>query len=362
MYFVYRHKNCPVLIWDNEMLLNPLADVRYLQGRIIGKIEALTSELKNEAGFENFVMDVCKSAEMDNLSFPEEKVRLLTAKKFGLIDTNDDDDNKYIEGTIEMMQDVIHNYNIPLTAERLFLWHASLFSAETQEKNGKNENVLAKIAKIKQIVYKSINIDKKHHFRQAANKEMAHFIEWFNNENNLDSVMKAAIAHLWFAAIRPFDNGNVRIACALTNMLLSRSDNSPQRFYSMLAQIKTEQKQYYSILEKTQSENFDITSWQLWFFGCMRKALKTTDVTLVGVIKKSEFWKIHSKTPFNNRQRLVLNKLLGGIDGKLQSSKWAKIAKCSADTALRDIKDLVDKEILLKKTQGGRSTHYELNY
>ena len=363
MYFVYKHKNCPVLIWDNETILNPLASVRYLQGRVIGKIESLAPELRKEAVFETFVLDVCKSAEMVKLSFSEEKTHLLVAKKFGLLNTNTGYENKSIDGIIDVMLDAMQNYNIPLTAERLFFWHSLLFCDESQEKTGKNENWFSKITNIKQTVYKAVKIDKKHHFSATCNKkEMSHFIDWFNNENSLDSVMKAAVAHLWFATIRPFDDGNMRIACTLTNMLLSISDNTPHRFYSMLAQIQTEQKQYYSVLEKPKNENFDITNWMLWFFNCMKKALNATDITLLRVLKKSEFWKIHSKTPFNNRQRLVLNKLLGGIDGKLQSSKWAKIAKCSSDTALRDIKDLVDKGILRKKTQGGRSTHYELSY
>jgi len=344
------------------MLLNPLADVRYLQGLIIGKIESLTPELRNEAGFETFILDVCKSAAMDNVSLPEEKVRLLTAKKFGFIGTNENYDDKYIKGIIEVMSDTMHNYNITLTAERLFSWHALLCDAEKHEKTGENENHKNKMTKIKQIVYKTIGVDKENRFKTTSAKEAQHFIDWFNNEKSLDAVMKAAIAHLWFVTIRPFEEGNLRIASALTNILLSRADNSPQRFYSMLAQVKTDQKQYYSILEKTQNENFDITNWMLWFFNCMRKALTATDVTLMGVLKKAEFWKTHSKIPFNNRQRLALNKLLSGIDGKLQSSKWAKIAKCSSDTALRDIKDLVEKGILRQKMQGGRSTHYELNY
>ena len=362
MYFVYKHKNCPALIWDTEAIINPLANVRYLQGRIIGKIESLAPDLRKEAVFETLVLDVCRSVKMDKLSLSEEKVRLLLAKKFGLIATNTISDNKSVNGIIEVMLDTMQNYNIPLTAERLFAWHTALFDTEYKKKDDEKEKTSNRIVKIKQIVYKTINLDKEHRFRAVSAKEMQQFVDWFNDENSLDTIMKAAIAHLWFITVRPFENGNVRIACALTNMLLSRSDDSPQRFYSMLAQIRIDQKQYYSIMEKTQNENFDITSWMLWFFNCMKKALNATDITLLGVLKKAEFWKVHNKVPFNNRQRLVLNKLLSGIDGKLQSSKWAKIAKCSSDTALRDIKDLVEKRILRKKTQGGRSTHYELNY
>ncbi|MDR3226910.1 MAG: DUF4172 domain-containing protein [Prevotellaceae bacterium] len=359
MYFVYKHKNCPVFIWDNEILLNPLADVRYRQGRIFGRIESLALDQRKEAVLETLTLDITKCAEMENMPFDEEKVRISVARKLGLIRTKITESATEIDNMAEIMIDAIQNYSTPLTDERLILWHSALFGNEQNEKSEKDDNWLSKFTKIKQVVSKAIGKDKSY-FRAAAAKEISHFTDWFNNENKLDAIVKAAIAHLWFVTIRPFDNGNTVIAGALTNMLLARADNNPQRFYSMLAQMQTERKQYYDVLKKTQNENFDITNWMLWFFNCMKKALKSTDTTLLSVLKKAEFWKTHDKIELNKRQRLALNKLLGGVDSKLQSSKWAQIAKCSSDTALRDMKDLIAKGILRQKTQGGRSTNYEI--
>ncbi|MDR1553648.1 MAG: DUF4172 domain-containing protein [Prevotellaceae bacterium] len=358
MYFVYKNKNSPVIIWDNEALLNPLAEVRYQQGRLIGAMDALALDLQNEAILETSTLDITKCAEMENIFFDEEKVRISTACKFGIYKKKLTEKDEEIDRLTEAMMDATINCNLPLSDERIFFWHETLTSKKAKEKNEETGRFL-KLSRIKKAVYKTIGKNSTG-FRALANKEMANFINWVNTENGLDSVVKAAIAHLWFVTIRPFDEGNARIAGLLTNMLLARSDNTLHRFYSMLAQMKSDEKQYHSILEKTQNENFDVTNWMLWFFGCMKKALKATDVILLSVMKKSEFWKIHDRTPLNNRQRLVINKLMGSIDGKLQSSKWAQMANCSSDTALRDIKDLMEKGILRQQQQGGRSTNYEL--
>ncbi|MDR2293521.1 MAG: DUF4172 domain-containing protein [Prevotellaceae bacterium] len=350
MFFVYKNKNCPVIIWDNDALLNPLADVRYQQGRLIGTMNALAVDLQTEAIVETLTLDITKCAAMENIAIEEETVRMSIASQFGKYNQK----NEKIDGITEVMLDAISNYSQPLTNERLFFWHDSLIQ--------KNQNIKIKPSKftqIKKVMYKAIGKETAG-FRAEANKEMSNFIIWFNTENDLDSVVKAAIAHLWFVAIRPFDVGNMRIAGIITNMLLARSDNTSHRFYSMLAQMKSNQKQYHSVLEKTQNENFDVTKWMLWFFDCMKQALKATDIILLSILKKSEFWKNHDSTPLNSRQRLVINKMLSETNGKLQSSKWAQIAKCSSDTALRDIKDLLEKGILCKKSQGGRSTNYEL--
>jgi Fic family protein len=191
-------------------------------------------------------------------------------------------------------------------------------------------------------------------------KEMNAFLKWFSTNNQIDLVVKAAVAHLWFVTIHPFDDGNGRIARALADMLLAQSDKSNQRFYSMSAQIRIERKQYYDILEKTQQGDLNITNWILWFLKCLIHALHSTDAVLGKVIFKGIFWQIHAKTIFNERQKNLINKLLDGFDGKLTSSKWAKIAKCSKDSAIRDINDLIDKKILRKEEAGGRSTNYEL--
>jgi Fic family protein len=189
-------------------------------------------------------------------------------------------------------------------------------------------------------------------------KEMTSFIQWFNQKDKIDLVLKASMAHLWFVTIHPFDDGNGRITRALTDMLLAQADKSNQRFYSMSAQIRIERKQYYEILEKTQKGDLNITNWIKWFLQCLINALNSTEEILVKVLFKGNFWQIHSKTIINERQKKLINKLLDGFDGKLTSSKWAKIAKCSKDTAIRDINDLIKKEILQKEEAGGRSTNY----
>ncbi|MDR0421276.1 MAG: DUF4172 domain-containing protein [Prevotellaceae bacterium] len=355
MYFVYKRENCPELLWDNEALLNPLADVRFLQGLTIGKVQSLAFDLQNEALLEILTLDTLKCAEIENISLDEEKVRMSFACKFGFYKTKTDT-NSDIDGIIEAITDAILNFNAPLTKRRLLFWYENLILKRGQEKDN-STNQSSKLARIKKVVYKAIGKEGAS-FKAMANRNISNFITWFNTENNLDSLVKAAIAHLWFITIQPFDEGNAQMAGIITNMLLARSDDTFCRFYSMHAQIKSDPKKYYSILKKTQNENFDITNWMLWFFGSMKKALKATDTVLANILKKSEFWKIHNKTPLNIRQRLVLNKLLSGTDFKLQSSTWAKIAGCSADTALRDIKDLIKKGILCRKSQGGRSTNY----
>jgi Fic family protein len=195
---------------------------------------------------------------------------------------------------------------------------------------------------------------------ECVETEMTDFLQWFNNDSHIDPVLKAAVAHLWFVTVHPFDDGNGRIARAITGMLLARSDNSPQRFYSMSNQILTERKMYYEILETTQRGDSNITGWLEWFLTCLEKALLNSEDILESVLAKARFWVLHEHTLLNERQRLVINKLFDGFEGKLKTSKWAKIAKCSQDTALRDIKDLLEKGALQQDDKGGRSTGYEL--
>jgi Fic family protein len=263
-----------------------------------------------------------------------------------------------------MMLDATQNCFKPLTAERLFDWHAALFPTG---RSGMYKITVADwrkdTADPMQVVSGAMGKEKVHF--QAPDSllvenEMNLFLDWFNNNTVIDLVIKAAIAHLWFVTIHPFEDGNGRITRALTDMLLAQSDKSNQRFYSMSAQIRIERKEYYEILEKSQKGNLDITAWIKWFLNCLINALKSTDSVLIRVLSKAEFWSKHANTSINERQKNLLNKLLDGFDGKLTSSKWAKIAKCSKDTAIRDINDLIDKNMLQKEAAGGRSTNYEL--
>jgi Fic family protein len=269
-----------------------------------------------------------------------------------------------VDGVVEMMLDATQNCFEPLTADRLFDWHAALFPTG---RSGMYKITVADWRKDTtgpmQVVSGAMGKEKVHYQApdsELVENEMHSFLDWFNNFNKTDLVIKAAITHLWFVTIHPFEDGNGRITRALSDMILARADKSNQRFYSMSAQIRKERKQYYEILEKTQKGNLDITEWIKWFLQCLINALKSTDSILKQVLFKADFWNKHSKTMINERQSLLINKLLEGFEGRLTSSKWAKIAKCSKDTAIRDINDLMHKNILRKEAAGGRSINYEL--
>ena len=291
-------------------------------------------------------------------------MRSSIARKLGIEIAGLVPSDRNVDGVVEMMLDATQNYKKALTKERLFGWHAALFPSG---RSGMHKITVGKWRNNKsgpmQVVSGAIGKEKVHFEAPEAErleKEMKLFFKWFNSKSSTDMVLKSAIAHLWFVSIHPFADGNGRIARALADLQLTRADGDAQRFYSMSAQIKTERKAYYDILEKTQKGSLDITPWLVWFLNCLDRALNATDKVLKTVLTKSKFWDRHMGTAINARQRLMLTKLLDGFDGKLNSSKWAKIAKCSADTALRDIQDLIDKKILERENAGGRSTSYSL--
>ncbi len=341
-----------------------LSEARNLQGRLIGKMESLGFALRNEALLDTLTLDVVKSSEIEGEILNSHEVRSSVARKLGMEIAGSVDSDRNVDGVVEMMVDATQNCFQPLTAERLFDWHAALFPTG---RSGMYKITVADWRKDTtgpmQVVSGALGKEKVHFQAPDSDlveSEMQRFLSWYNSADNTDLVLKAAIAHLWFVTIHPFEDGNGRIARALTDMLLARADKSNQRFYSMSAQIRQERKGYYEILEKTQKGSLDVTAWINWFLQCLVNALQSTDSTLTRVLFKADFWNKHSNTAINERQRKLLNKLLDGFDGKLTSSKWAKIAKCSKDTAIRDINDLIDKDILQKETAGGRSTNYEL--
>ena len=293
-----------------------------------------------------------------------DQVRSSIARKLGMEISGSVESDRDVDGVVEMMLDATQNCFKPLTADRLFDWHAALFPTA---RSGMYKITVADWRKDStgpmQVVSGAMGMEKVHFQAPDSSlveEEMKLFLDWFNNNVKTDLVLKAATAHLWFITIHPFEDGNGRIARALTDMLLAQSDKSNQRFYSMSAQIRIQRKEYYEMLENTQKGNLDITEWIKWFLNCLINSLKSTDSVLVRVLFKADFWTKHSKILINERQNKLLNKLLDGFDGKLTSSKWAKIAKCSKDTAIRDINDLIDKDILQKESAGGRSTNYEL--
>jgi Fic family protein len=272
--------------------------------------------------------------------------------------------DRNVEGVVEMMLDATQKYEEALTRDRLFAWHASLFPTG---RSGMRKIVVGAWREEKsgpmQVVSGPHGRERIHYEAPTAGRldaEMQTFLDWFNGEDDSDLVLKAALAHLWFVTIHPFEDGNGRVARAIADMSLARSEESSQRFYSMSAQIQLERNAYYDILESTQKDDLDITPWMEWFLGCLDRAIAGAEKTLAIVFKKADFWKKHSAASLNDRQRDIIDRLLDGFDGKLTSSKWAIIEKCSPDTALRDIADLIERGLLKKDEGGGRSTSYSL--
>jgi Fic family protein len=365
-FYIHQLPGWPNLKWDAERLNPVLSDLRHRQGKLLGRMERLGFGLQSEATLQMVTIDVLKSSEIEGELLDAAQVRSSVARRLGIEIAGMVNADRNVDGVVEMMLDATQNFNTPLTEERLFNWHASLFPTGRSgihkiivgswRNNPSNDPM--------QVVSGAMGKEKVHYEAPRAEllpDEMNKFLSWFNTTNNIDPVLKAAIAHFWFVTIHPFDDGNGRIARAIADMQLARADETAQRFYSMSAQIRKERNTYYDILEKTQSGDLDITDWLEWFLQCMNRALNASDEILSQVLKKAAFWKEHEKTILNKRQVLLLNKLLDGFEGKLTSSKWAKIAKCSQDTALRDIQDLIGKKILMKEDGGGRNSSYFLS-
>lgn len=363
--YIHQLKNWPAFHWDQEKLAPLLSEVRHRQGRLLGRMEGLGFSLQAEASLQTLTLDVLKSSEIEGELLNPDQVRSSIARRLGMDIAGLIPADRYVEGVVEMMLDATQNYKNALSDERLFGWHAALFPTG---RSGMHKIVVGAwrdnaFNDPMQVVSGAMGREKVHYQAPAAellNDEMNAFIKWFNKETGIDSVVKAAIAHLWFVTIHPFDDGNGRIARAIADMQLARSDGNNQRFYSMSAQIRKERNAYYEILEKTQKGSLYITDWMEWFFTCFDRAILATDQTLAAVMQKAKFWEKHSTVSFNERQKLMVNKLLDGFDGKLNSSKWGKITKTSPDTSLRDIQDLMNKKILMKDVGGGRSTSYVL--
>jgi Fic family protein len=364
--YTHQHPQWPDFHWDQNKISHLLADVRYRQGRLLGRMENLGFNLQAEASLQTLTQDVVKSSEIEGEILHPEQVRSSIARRLGLEIAGLVPSDRYVDGVVEMMLDATQLYTADLTEERLFGWHASLFPTG---RSGMQKIVVAGWRNNTkddpmQVVSGAMGREKVHFQAPDADlmhAEMTKFLDWFNTAPAIDPVLKAGIAHLWFVTIHPFEDGNGRIARAITDMQLARADESPNRFYSMSAQIREERSSYYGILEKTQKGSPDITEWLEWFLGCLGCALRATDQTLASVMRKAKLWENPATSSLNNRQKLMLNKLLDGFEGKLTSSKWAKIAKCSQDTAIRDIQDLIERGILLKESAGGRSTSYVFN-
>jgi Fic family protein len=362
--YIYQQKGWPEFRWDERQLLQTLSNVRHRQGRLVGHMQGLGFSLRKEAMLQTLTQDVLKSSEIEGERLDSQQVRSSLARRLGIDIGALIPADRNVEGVVEMMLDATQKYPAPLTKDRLFGWHASLFPTGYSGLQKirvadwrRDENAPM------QVVSGPIGHEKIHYEAPAAKKierEMKKFLDWINGDAPIDPVLKAAIAHLWFVTIHPFEDGNGRMARAIADMGLARSEENSQRFYSMSAQIRLERKAYYDILEATQKGNLNITDWLTWFLGCLDRAFDGANDILANVLTKSRFWQTHDISSFNDRQRDMVNRLLEGFDGKLTNAKWAKIEKCSSDTALRDIDDLIRKGVLAKDAAGGRSTSYSL--
>lgn len=362
--YIHQFAGWPKLGWSPEALLQRLVTVRHSQGRLLGRMESMGISSRADAFLGTLTQDVLKSSEIEGEILDREQVRSSVARHLGIDIGALTRTDRSVDGVVEMILDATQNHEHPLTKERLFGWHSLLFPAND-----------LKLGKIRvgdwrddargpmQVISGPLGRERVHFEAPAAGRlerEMAVFLDWFNSDDGTDMVLRAGIAHLWFVTIHPFEDGNGRIARAITDMMLARSEQNRQRFYSMSAQIQIERKAYYKELERAQKGGLEISGWLEWFLDCLGRSIDSAEDLLTSVLRKAVFWGVNSDVQFNERQRLLVNKLLDGFEGKLTSTKWAKLAKCSQDTALRDISSLVERGVLTKDSSGGRSTSYSL--
>lgn len=362
--YLWERADWPNFVWNDASLSSLLAKVSREQGRLVGKMEALGFELRSEAHLHTLTEDVVKTSEIEGEHLESDQVRSSIARRLGLDVAGLVPSDRDVDGVVDMMLDATGNYGEPLTEERLFAWHASLFPT------GRSGMQEVRVGKWRddshgpmQVVSGPMGRETVHYEAPPADrvpKEMAQFLRWYEAPGESDPNLIAGLAHLWFVTIHPFDDGNGRIGRAIADMTLARSEESSQRFYSLSAQIRQERKAYYHNLEWTQKGELDVTRWQTWFLECLQRAVGSAEDTLESVLVKARFWERFAREALNERQIKVLNRVLDGFEGKLTSSKWAKLAKCSQDTAARDINDLIKRGVLRKNPGGGRSTSYSL--
>jgi len=364
MTYIWKRSRWPHLRWDDAALSDLLADVSRRQGRLLGKMEGLGFDLRNEAHLRTLTDDVVKTSEIEGEVLAPDEVRSSIARQLGMDIGGLVPSDRQVDGIVEMMLDATGNYADPLTAERLFGWHAALFPT------GRSGMMRIRVGAWRddangpmQVVSGAMGREIVHYEAPPATsleRETARFLDWFEAPGSSDPLLAAGLAHLWFVTIHPFDDGNGRIARAIADMALARSEGATQRYYSMSRQIREERDAYYTMLERTQRGGLCVTAWQRWFLECLRRAIDGAEEALATVLAKARFWERFAQAPLNERQVAMLNRLLDGFDGKLTSSKWAKITGCSPDTALRDITDLIERGALRKDPGGGRSTSYSL--
>ena len=364
MRYIHEHSDWPHFNWDAAELTEILAKVRFEQGHLLGHMNSLGFATQEAASVRILTQDAVHTAEIEGEILSVQSVRSSIARKLGIEEAGATSADRQVDGLIDVLLDATRNYEKPLSADRLFGWHTALFPSGRsnigpitvgdwrKDERGPMQVVSGRIG------------NEKIHFQAPThdrlNDEIDRFIAWFNTDNKLDPVIKSALTHFYFITIHPFDDGNGRIARALADLQLARADQTALRFYSMSTQIQQEKKAYYKTLEICQKADLDISLWIKWYLDCLLGAIKNARSKLGSVLEKADFWKTHAGRTFNDRQHKMLNRLFDGFDGKLTSSKWATITKCSQDTAHRDIHDLIQRGILEKEAAGGRSTSYRL--
>ena len=362
--YIHQLDGWPEFQWDYEAFAEQLAAIRHMQGRLLGRMESFGFQFRRESLLKTLTEDVLKTSEIEGEMLDVEQVRSSLARRMGIELAGLKPADRHVDGVVDMTLDATRNFQAELTVERLFRWHGLLFP------DGRSGLLRIRLGAWRddslgpmQVVSGPLGRQRVHYEAPAAERierEMAAFLDWFNKPNDTDWVMKAAQAHLWFVTLHPFEDGNGRIARAIADLALARSEQSSQRFYSMSAQIRAERNAYYTMLEQTQRGSLNVTGWFRWFLGCMGRAIEKAQVSLSGVLDRAAFWESMRDVAVNERQRKVLTLLLEGFNGKLTTGKWAALAKCSQDTALRDILPLVELGILTRSMEGGRSTSYAL--
>ena len=363
--WIHEHQNWSDFTWDGEVLASKLADVSHRQGLLLGRMEGLGLELKREANLNTLTNDVVKSSAIEGEFLNPEEVRSSIARRLGIDFAGLVPASRDVEGIVEMMLDATQRFSKPLTKKRMFAWHGAMFPMGT---SGMHRITVANWRTMEagpmQVVSGPIGKEKVHFEAPSADrldKEMKAFLEWFNNGRNINPLIKTGIAHLWFVTIHPFEDGNGRIARAVSDMALARADGTQERFYSLSSQIEAERKHYYNQLEKQQRATSDITNWLSWFLDCLGRSIANAEVTLCNILFKAHLWDFINRKPVNDRQRLIINRMLeDDFEGFMNTSKYAKLAKCSKNTAFRDIQELKERKIFIQNPGSGRSTSYKL--
>lgn len=363
--WIHKHHSWPDFIWDAGKLVSKLADIRHRQGRLLGKMEGLGFELRREASLSTLTSDVVKSSAIEGENLNPKEVHSSIVRRLGIDITSPLPVNQDVEGIVEIMLDATQQSRKPLTKKRLFDWHAALFPTGRSGMrritvggwrttgSGPMQVVSGPVGR-ERVHFEAPNAERLEH-------EMTEFLAWFESEDDVDPVLRAAIAHLWFVTIHPFEDGNGRIGRAIADMALARADGTPHRFYSLSSQFESERKDYYDQLEKQQRGTAEITGWLEWFLDCLGRATSNAEEALSAVLFKAQLWEKINRRPVNERQRLIINRMLeNDFRGHMNTSKYAKLAKCSPDTALRDIQDLKSRGIFIQNPGGGRSTSYRL--